>query len=109
MPKLKVSVLNRGRKRIAAVGRWFSPQEVTTVELDETQLARLRHQRGLRVVATESPADEPAWGTSVKSAIAWVGDDQERAAEVLEAEQARGDDARTSLVKALEKVLAPTT
>lgn len=106
MNTVKVAVLNRGRKRIAAVGRWFAPQDVTTVELDEDQLRRLRQVRALRVVAVESPADEPAWGTSVKSAIAWVGDDHDRAAEVLEAEQA-ADTPRKSLVKALEKVLAP--
>ena len=106
MGKLKVAVLNRSRQRISAVGRWFAAQDVTSVELDESQLHRLQAQRRLRIVSIENRGAEPAWGTSVKSALEYVGDDTERAAEVLDAEQAKGDDARKSLVKALEKITA---
>ena len=48
----------------------------------------------------------PEWGSTVKEAMAWVGDDRDRAAQVLEAEKARGDDARTSLISHLEGLLA---
>lgn len=63
------------------------------------------HEAGKKE-STPAASAAPAWGTTVKDALAWVGDDRERAAEVLAAEQARGDEARTTLVTGLEAMLA---
>lgn len=38
--------------------------------------------------------------------LAWVGDDPDRAKEALEAENAKGETARSTLTKALEKLAA---
>lgn len=43
---------------------------------------------------------------SAAAIIAWVGDDPERAAVALEAEQDKGEEARSTLVKKLEKLAA---
>lgn len=50
---------------------------------------------------------DPA-GYSIPKITSYVGDDAEKAAAVLELEQARGDDARSSLVKQLEAIANPT-
>lgn len=56
--------------------------------------------------ADEGPSETgPKWGSTVQSALDYVGDDRDRATEVLEAEQERGDDARKSLVSKLETML----
>ncbi len=55
------------------------------------------------VRAVDDPG--PAWGSTITDALAYVGDDGARAAEVLEAEKARGDDARKSLVTKLEATI----
>jgi hypothetical protein len=52
------------------------------------------------------PAPEHPWGNTVKDALGYVGDDVERAREVLAAEQAKGDEARSSLLTKLETLLA---
>lgn len=41
---------------------------------------------------------------SAKDVIDWVGDDRDRARAALDAEQAKGDDARTTLVAKLTKL-----
>lgn len=51
---------------------------------------------------------DPA-GYSIPKLQAYVGDDAEKAAAVLELEQARGDDARSSLVKQLEAIANPSS
>lgn len=43
----------------------------------------------------------------VAEVLAWVGDDKDRAAKALEAEQAKGDKARTTLTGPLEELLEP--
>lgn len=40
---------------------------------------------------------------NVEDILAWVGEDDERRQQALVAEQARGDDARSSLVKKLDR------
>lgn len=44
-------------------------------------------------------------GGTIPATMAWVGDDKDRAAQVLEVEDAKGDDARPGLVKKLAAVL----
>jgi hypothetical protein len=68
--------------------------------------------------ATGSPVEEVASGPAVDTdgdgvpegtipqVEEWVGDNHERAAQALEAEQAKGDAARSTLVASLEKLLA---
>lgn len=56
-------------------------------------------------VAAEAAYD-PA-KASIKEVLAHVGDDAALAAEALTFEQAKGDNARTSLVSQLEKLTAP--
>jgi hypothetical protein len=41
---------------------------------------------------------------TAKDVIDWVGDDQQRARQALAAEQAKGDEARTTLVARLSKI-----
>ncbi|MBR8638593.1 hypothetical protein KEF29_03085 [Streptomyces tuirus] len=50
----------------------------------------------------EPPAELDIEGTA-KEVLAWVGDDPDRAAEALEAEQAK-DSPRSTLVKTLQKI-----
>lgn len=113
MPKL--TILNKRRVPLYWAGRTFAPGEETTVEVDEATAGRLRHRRGLYLVdsketkAEKSSAGEPAWGTKVDDALAYVGTDQTRAIEVLEAEKAKGDKARKSLVEKLEPIAAGET
>lgn len=64
-----------------------------------------RHPNVTAAASAPPTPSAPAWGTTVKDALAYVGDDRERAAEVLSAEQERGEQARTSLVAALEQLL----
>jgi hypothetical protein len=50
----------------------------------------------------ESPPDPDAVPTgTIDDVLAWVGDDNDRAARALEAEQAKGDQARSTLVAKL--------
>lgn len=42
---------------------------------------------------------------SAKQVLAWVRDDRDRAAQALAAERSKGDDARSTLVAALEKLV----
>lgn len=51
----------------------------------------------------EPPAELDIAGTA-NEILAWVNDDPERARQALEAEQAKGDAARSTLVKSLEKI-----
>lgn len=50
-------------------------------------------------------AGTPPWGTTVKSALAYAGDDAERATEVLAAETAGPDAPRHSLTSKLEAII----
>jgi hypothetical protein len=55
----------------------------------------------------ETPAERPAQDEPMSTLLAWVGDDQERAADVLESEQERPEaERRSTLIGQLEKVLA---
>lgn len=105
MPRIRV--LNTHSAPVLRAGHVFRPKQKQPVEVEVTE-AGLKEVKACIYLdyelATEPEA--PEWGTTVKAALAYVGDDAERAAEVLEAEQARGENARTSLVKALEAVIA---
>ncbi|WTW93623.1 hypothetical protein OG216_09650 [Streptomycetaceae bacterium NBC_01309] len=61
-------------------------------------------------VDVESPPAEPPAELDINAVaadvLAWVGDDQARAAEALKAENAKGETARSTLTKALEKIAA---
>jgi hypothetical protein len=59
------------------------------------------------VPVTDSSSDKPE-SDKVKDVLTWVGEDPARAASALEDERAdKGDEARPSLVEALEKLLTP--
>lgn len=58
------------------------------------------------VVVDERPDTYPEGG-SQKLILSYVGDDKERAAEALAAEQAKGDDASEKFVAKLEKLANP--
>lgn len=102
------TVTNRGRRSLSALGRWFAPLSVVTIEVDDmVQLRRLQGKRGLRVSEIrEGSAPPPAadWGATVKSALAYVGKDPDRAETVLEAEES--GKRRQSLMTALETIIA---
>jgi len=53
--------------------------------------------------APEDPDAVPAG--SIEKVLEWVGADKDRAASALDAEQAKGDKARSSLVKTLSEML----
>ena len=53
----------------------------------------------------KEPKPEPAREPSVKDILAEVGEDPEAATVALEAEQAKGDKARKSLVEGLEAII----
>lgn len=57
-----------------------------------------------------APAPEPPAELDIDSTapvvLAWVGEDPDRAKEALAAENAKGDAARSTLTKALEKIAA---
>lgn len=58
------------------------------------------------VEESKAPADDDSEkGPSVKDVLADVGDDKEKAAAALEAENAKGDKARSSLVTKLEAIV----
>lgn len=65
----------------------------------------------VNVDALTAPADESDGGedkpTTVKGILAAVGEDQALASEYLEAEKAKGDDARPSLLEKLEAIANP--
>lgn len=68
--------------------------------MDDEHVAQLLKAGMLAEVKVEAPK-EP----SVKEILAEVGEDKEKAAVALEAEKAKGEDARTSLVEPLQKLL----
>lgn len=55
-------------------------------------------------VAAEAPAELDVPEGSIKTVLAWVGDDQTKASAALDAEQ--NGQKRTTLVKELEEILA---
>lgn len=103
---MKITVYNRLSVTRFAGGHFFRPKRETEVEVTDEQREDIEANRALEVRGEVD--DTPEWGGSVKSALEWVGDDKERANEVLEAERANGDRARKSLVSALEKITAST-
>lgn len=50
------------------------------------------------------PADDAVPDGTAKDVLDWVGDDKERAAMALDLEQAKGDNARSTLVASLTKL-----
>lgn len=60
---------------------------------------------GARVADAVGSDSTDVASQSIKDILADVGDDKDEARHVLELEQARGDDARSSLVEALEKIV----
>lgn len=57
--------------------------------------------------AGEGDPEQPSgfdFNSTKKEVLEWVGDDAERAEQALEAEQSKGDDARVTLVEALEEL-----
>lgn len=78
---------------------------------DATVIARLRAATDPDLVEigvdAEAPADANAVPDGAVSAVlAWVGDDKDKAAKALEAEQAKGERARSTIVATLEKLAA---
>lgn len=59
-----------------------------------------------RVDGEPAPPAELDIDATAPVVLAWVGDDPERAKEALAAENAKGDTARSTLTKALEKLAA---
>lgn len=80
------------------------------VDVSEEAVAHL-FRKGMveEVEEVEEPQPEPVKEPSVKDVLAAVGEDSEAAAAALEAEQAKGDDARKSLVEGLQKVIAASS
>lgn len=106
-----------GNKRAAAVARLQRPEigatpaqaeqvvdsigvDVITAESD----AALKDKVAAAVDAAYNPADY-----NIKQIKEYVGDDVEKATQVLAAEQARGEVARPSLVEYLQKLSAPSS
>ncbi|MDT7847197.1 hypothetical protein [Streptomyces justiciae] len=95
------------------------PADDEAAELAES-LRESEEAGGSQVLEPSEPKQAPATGTggdptsppqeldidaSVKDVLAWVGDDRDRAAEVLSLEQAK-EHPRSTLVKQLEKTAA---
>lgn len=77
-------------------------------DIDSNDLKRLVDEGFLgEAKAVEAEAAGEAKPANVKNILKDVGDDQEKAKAALEAERARGDDARKTLVEALEAIVAP--
>lgn len=64
---------------------------------------RIRRAEAKAKSTPATPA-EPAWGATVETAIAYAGEDPAKAREVLDAEHAKGDKARKSLIEALDPI-----
>lgn len=99
-PKVKVNV---GDKRKVVERGDLVPDGVSAVELQN-----LVSFGAIQGVSGGNVADDSdSKSDKVEDILAEVGDDREKAAVALKAEQdARGDKARKSLVSSLEKVLA---
>lgn len=84
----------------------FKDEPIAGTSVDPDNLKRLV-RKGYLVEKTNSEAsdDDGSKPASVKEILAEVGDDKDKAAEALAAEQGRGDDARSSLVGKLQAVL----
>lgn len=103
----RITVRNKARVPVRWGGHIFRPTSDTVVDVPEEKIPRIAAQRRLRIVAVGGKVTgdgTPAWGSTVNEALAYVGDDKARAAEVLGAEQDR-DRPRSSLVTALEELL----
>lgn len=86
-------------------------QRYGVLETDDDKLIeRLRglDDPDLREVAEPKKPAQTETGVptgSAKDLLAWVGEDTHRAVEALTAERAKGDDARTTVVAALTKLV----
>lgn len=76
------------------------------VEVDDASGDRLVAKGMATKVAADAVAPSLAKEPSVKEILAEVGDDKAKAQAALEAEQSKGDDARSTLVDGLQAVLA---
>jgi hypothetical protein len=118
-------------KRLVAAGAVVKPGQLEKTKAEEARalaeraaaeyqaiLAGLPEEVRSEVApaATPSTRTEPAPDYTAGAATGsfnvevlekYVGDDREKAAAVLELEKARGDEARSTLVKKLEKLAAP--
>lgn len=72
---------------------------------DPDDVKRLLKEKYLAEVDDTDAAEPESKEPTVKEILAEVGDDKEKAAAALEAEQAKGDKARSSLVEKLQAVV----
>lgn len=82
------------------------PIEGEAVDPDDLKrLVRKKFLTKLEAAAKKAAEADESKPASVKDILADVGDDKGKAAAALEAENARGDDARPSLVSKLEAIV----
>jgi len=115
--------LEQRKAELAAVATDALPEVVQTTEEPGTPVVEERpaDQANVEIVggpvgeqpADVSPADEGAGqaeqidvaNSKISDVMAWVGDDAERALAAFDAESARGDDARSTLLDQLTKIV----
>lgn len=90
----------RGDIEIADTGQWTRAGE--PIEVDTEVAEQLLQQEG-NWVETELGA------ATIKDVLAEVGDDSDRARQALALEQAKGADARKTLIEKLEAIIATDT
>lgn len=107
-PKVRVSV--KGKRKTLAKDDMV-PDGVETADLQN--LVSFGAIAGVREVGSTAATDADSTTTtstpnpdSIEAILAAVGDDQGKAIEALKLEQAKGEAARSSLVKKLEKIAA---
>lgn len=105
---VETNVGGRSRARIDILRGADLPGDVPAAEVE----ALLRRGDIRRVdeqdTAEPTPAPDPdaVPDGTIPAVIDWVGGDKDRAARALEAEQAKGETARTTLVNQLQQLLA---
>jgi hypothetical protein len=78
----------------------------SVIEASPEAVGHLLRKRMVEEIKPEPDAPKEPKEPTVKEILEAVGDDAEKAAEALAAEQAKGDAARKSLVEGLETVIA---
>lgn len=84
---------------------------VVPASADPDDVKRLLEEKYLKRVELIDPdkaSDADSKEPTVKEILAEVGDDKDKAAEALKAEQAKGDKARSSLVEKLQAIVSPS-
>lgn len=85
--------------------RYFYEKSVIPDGFNDERCEQLADEGMLEKVKAEKPADSDTKSNKVEDVLAEVGDDKEKAAAALAAEQAKGDKARKTLVEPLESIL----